>query len=203
MEREPIDGNGVEVRVVTLHERVESEHLAVDRTPDERLQVHDLTGREHVILIQLQARVGDDVVGTEGSSLSEELGQEHDRRGHRPDPAPARHDEEIEIAVAIEVEVRDAAGERNQPSVGEPTDEREEDALFFQEAPAERLALPSFGDEVPLASQEEQTLVVFDHSLERWAALVSCQNLRRGLLGGDERLPQLGESQRKVEERGV
>ena len=69
---------GVEVRIEAADERVGGDEAAEHIPADERLQVHDLTCRKEIRLIEREARVGHDEVRAHDPAATEQLGKYHD-----------------------------------------------------------------------------------------------------------------------------
>src|SRR5207244_2690902 len=99
----------MKVRIEPLHERVLRQQGVVDGSPDDRLEVDDLTGGKKILLIESQLSVRQDEVRAQRATTLQKLGQQDDHDRHAPDVLTAGHDKQIQIAAAFEVQVRDAA----------------------------------------------------------------------------------------------
>ena len=75
--------------------------------------MNDLTRREQVLLFERERRIGEHEIGAGRFPPPHELRDQHDGDGDAPDVLSLRDDEEIEIAVALEIQVRDAARQRH------------------------------------------------------------------------------------------
>src|SRR5207249_10044891 len=94
----------------------------------------------------------------------------------------------------------DAAGEGHHADVRDEADEPQEHSMMVKKGAAPRLAATPFLDQLIAASGEKETVAVVDRRLQRLAAQVRRENLRRRLHGFDQGLPKLCQRERIVEQ---
>ena len=191
------------VWIEPLHERVGCREFGQRIGADEWLEMNDLVRGEQILLVEREVRIGNHEVRADDAAAAEKLRQEQDGERHGPYARAPRDDEQIEVALGFEIHVRDAARQRHEPRERNCRDETERETVPLQKRAAPRLAPPPFGDESGPARRKEESVAPVDDLLEGVAAFVQREDLRRREVRLDQRLVQLIERDRVIEQPRV
>src|SRR5262249_52598002 len=123
--------------------------------------------------------------------------------GDQPDAPASSHDEEVEVAAAVQVEVRDAPRQRHHADERQRAHDLEQPAVILEKRAALRLAPAAFRDEIVPAAGKEKAVAAFDRYLQRRTRRVRDTDILGGLFRLDQRVPQLFQGHRIVEQRRV
>src|SRR5262245_16223178 len=179
------------VRIDPSNERIGGEEIVEQFVADQRLEMNHLVRRKKILLLQRQLRIGQDQVRADDASPAKELRQQQHGDGNGPDMLAARHDEEIEVPAALEIQMRDAARKRDHTRKGHGADQPQHRPIALQKRAAAGFSMAALRNQVVATGREEESVAIADDTLHTIAAVERSEDLRRRLVGFDERLMQL------------
>ena len=191
------------VRIAARDKRIGRAELIERLAAGDRPQMDHLVRGKQILLLDREVRVGQNEVRADGPAPPQQPGQHQQHHGHRPNARSAGHDEQIEIAVRLEVAVRNAARQRHEPRERQRAHQPQREPMPREEQIAARFAPPALGDEIAAPRRKEKPVAVLDDVAQQLAAFVDGEDLRPGLVRLDQRVMELLERERVVEQRRV